>query len=121
MSSLLNLDISNQSFKAGRSVLVATDKKLRNYCSFLVLKKARSPKYMRRLMRKSELTDECMEQIFPSFRSVAFQLYVKAFQYNVLNCIPYTNSKLRKIGLINEDLSSFCKELLETPRYLIYG
>ena len=45
---------------------------------------------------------------------------VKAFQFKILNSIPYTNSKLHKIGYIADDLCSFCKRESETMQHFFY-
>ena len=50
--------------------------------------------------------------------SAAFESYVKAFQYKVLNNTLCTNKKLFKIGYRSDDVCTFCKAEQETL-YLI--
>lgn len=52
--------------------------------------------------------------------SVALESYVKAFQYKVINSILYTNTKLCKIGYINNDLCTFCDAEPENLYHLFY-
>ena len=40
---------------------------------------------------------------------VALEPYVKGFQKKVLNFIPYTNTKLHKIGYSTYDKCTLCK------------
>ena len=51
------------------------------------------------------------EKSIPSSREVAFEPYLKAFQYKVLNSILFTNKKLCKIGYIQDDKCSLCKRI----------
>ena len=52
--------------------------------------------------------------------SIAFEPYVKAFQFKVLNSILFTNSKLFKIGYRTDNLCSFCKRESETIRHFFW-
>ena len=61
-----------------------------------------------------------MKKAFSLPHSVAFEPYVKAFQFKVLNSILYTNSKLHKSGYIADDLCAFCKCESETMQHLFY-
>ena len=69
-----------------------------------VRKKACFPNNTRKLKCEFNLTDEVLKKAFSLPHSVAFQPYVKAFQFKVLNSILYTNSKLHKIGYLANDL-----------------
>ena len=72
------------------------------------------------LKRNFELTDESLlEQLFLLPHLVAFEPYVKAFQYKVLNSLLHTNIKLHRIGFISGDLCSFCHQALEMLHHLI--
>ena len=51
---------------------------------------------------------------------IAFEPYVKAFQFRILNSILFTNSKLLKIGYRTENLCSFCKRESETIRHFFW-
>jgi len=50
----------------------------------------------------------------PSEDELAYEPYVKAFQYKILNSILYTNKKLLKIGYSEHDKCTFCDNESET-------
>ena len=52
--------------------------------------------------------------------SIAFEPYVKAIQFKVLNSILFTNSKLFKIGYRTNNLCSFCKQESETIKHFFH-
>ena len=108
------------SFKIDNGLFDVTKKKSKDYYSLLVLKKARLPNYAQKLKCEFNLSDEELKKAFLLPHSVAFEPYVKAFQFKVLNSILYTNSKLCKIGFIADNLCSFCKHDSETMQHLFY-
>ena len=55
------------------------------------------------------LTQDQLKKVFPLPHEVAFEPYLKAFQYKVLNSILFTNKKLCKIGYTQDDKCSLCK------------
>ena len=61
-----------------------------------------------------DLSDDDLKQVFCLLHSIAFEPYVKAFQYKILNSIPYTYYNLNKTGYIQDDSCSFCKPEPET-------
>ena len=63
------------------------------------------------------LSNEDLKKAFLLPHSVAFEPYVKAFQFKVLNSILFTNSKLLKIGYRTDNLCSFCKRESETIKH----
>ena len=50
-----------------------------------------------------------LQRMFNLAHQVAFEPYVKCFQYKVLIFIVYTNIKLHKIGYSTDDKCIFCK------------
>ena len=73
-----------------------------------------------KLKSEFNLPDEALKRAFPLPHSVAFEPYVKAFQFKMLNSILYTNSKFHKIGYIIDDLCSFYKYESETLQHFFY-
>ena len=59
-------------------------------------------------------------KIFQLPHTVALEPYIRAFQYKVLNCILYTNSKLYQIGYISSDLCSLCTRESKSMYHLFY-
>ena len=83
--------------------------------------KAEFPNNSKILKNEFNLTDVQLEQLFILPHTVAFEPYLKAFQYKILNSILYTNTKLYKIGFISDDRCSFCKLEPETMNHLFFN
>ena len=60
------------------------------------------------------------EEEFALPHKVAYEPYVKAFQYKILNSILYTNKKLFKIGYSDHDKCTFCDNESETLDHLFF-
>ena len=112
----VRIDVS-PSFKIDNGLFDATKKKSKDYYPLLVLKKARLPNYAQKLKCEFNLSDEELKKAFLLPHSVAFEPYVKAFQFKVLNSILNTNSKLCKIGFIADNLCSSCKHGCDVEMY----
>ena len=61
-----------------------------------------------------------MKLAFSLPHKVAYEPYVKAFQYKILNSILYTNKKLFKIGYSEHDKCTFCDNESETLDHLFF-
>ena len=85
------------------------DKISKDYYNLFINIKAEFPNNSKTLKNEFNLTTTQLEQLFILSHIVAFEPYLKAFQYKVLNSILYTNTKLYKIGFISDDRCSFCK------------
>ena len=81
---------------------------------------AKFPNNAQVLKRDFNLNDEQLKKLFILPHTVSFELYVRAFQYKVLNSISFTNTKLFKIGFVTEDKCSFCKSQSETLSHLLF-
>ena len=111
----------NPSFKIDCDLFDVTKNRSKGYYSLFVRKKACFPNNTRKFKCVLfNLTDEALKKAFSLPHSVAFEPYVKAFQFKVLNSILYTNSKLYKIGYIADDLCSFCKRESETMQHFFH-
>jgi len=97
----------NPSFKIDCSLFDVTKKKSKGYYSLFVCKKTWFPNNARKLKCELNLTDEALKKAFSLSHSVAFDPYVKAFQFKILKSILYTNSTLHKIGYIADYRSMF--------------
>ena len=113
--------VLNPSFKTDSGLFDVTKKKSKDYYSLFVRKKACYPNHAQKLKCEFNLSDEALKKAFCLPHSVAFEPYVQAFQFKVLNSILYTNSKLHKIGYISDNLCSFCKRESETIQHLFYN
>ena len=92
---------------------------LSNYI-LLIKKKACLPNYAKKLKLDFNLSIDDLKKVFLLPHSVAFETYVKAFQFKVMNSILFTNPKLFKIGYRTDDLWSFCKRESETIRHFFW-
>ena len=85
----------NLSFKTVSGVFDTTKKKSKEYFALLISIKALSPCNGQKLKCEFDLSDDELKQAFSLPHSIAFEPYVKAFQYKGLNSILYTNYKLQ--------------------------
>ena len=80
--------------------------------------KAQFPNATINLRSEFHLSIDQLKQVFILPHSVAFEPYVKAFQYKILNSILFTYVKLHKIGFKESNLCSFCETVPETLHHL---
>ena len=92
---------------------------LSNYI-LLIKKKACLPNYAKKVKLDFNVSIDDLKKVFLLPHSVAFEPYVKVFQFKVLNSILFTNSKLFKIGYRTDDFWSFCKRESETIRHFFW-
>ena len=97
-----------------------TKKKSRDYYNLLISNKAQFPNATINLRSEFHLSLDQLKQVFILPHSVAFEPYVKAFQYKILTSILFTNVKLHKIGFKESNLCSFCETVPETLHHLLF-
>lgn len=51
---------------------------------------------------------------------VANELYLRSFQYKVLNSVLFTNDHLCKIGYVSNPNCTFCHQLTETISHILF-
>ena len=78
------------------------------------------PNNAKKLRQNFNLTEEELKLAFALPRQVAYEPYVKAFQYKILNSILYTNKKFFKIGYSEHDKCTFCNNESETSDHLFF-
>ena len=85
------------------------EKKSKDY--YMLIKRiiAQCPKNAKHLCQDFNLTQDQLKKVFLLPHEVAFEPYLKAFQYKVLNSILFTNQKLCEIGYIQDDKCSLFK------------
>ena len=81
---------------------------------------AQCPKNSKHLCQDFNLTQDQLKKVFLLPHEVAFEPYLKAFQYKVLNSIIFTNKKLCKIGYIRDDKCSLCKTESESLYHILF-
>ena len=95
------------SFKINGGVFDIAKMKSKDHYPFLIKKKACLPNYAQKLKLDFNLSNDDLRKAFLLPHSIAFEPYVKAFQFKILNSILFTNSKLFKIGYRTDNLCSF--------------
>ena len=82
------------------------EKRLKDY--YMLIKRiiAQCPKNFKHLCQDFNLNQDQLKKVFLLPHEVAFEPYLKAFQYKVLNSVLFTNKKLCKIGNIQDDKCS---------------
>ena len=82
---------------------------------------AQCPKNSKYLCQDFNLTQDSLKKVFLLPHEVAFEPYLKAFQYKVLSSILFTNKKLCKnIGYIQDDKCSLCKTDSESFYHIFF-
>ena len=84
-------------FLIDNDIFDATKKKSKDYYKLLVRNKAQPPYIAQRLQNDFLISTHQLRQVFKLHQSVERECYVKAFQYQILNSILYTNTKLSNI------------------------
>ena len=103
------------SFKINDGVFDIAKKKSKDYYPFLIKKKVCLPNYAQKLKLDFNLSNDDLRKVFLLPHSIAFETYVKAFQFKILNSILFTNSKLFKIGYRTDNLCSIRHFVLDCP------
>ena len=95
-------------------------KKSKDYYSLLVSKKAQLPNIIHKLKSDFNFKTQQLKEIFSLPHLIALESYVKAFQYEVINSILYTNGKLCKIGFRINSACIFCNDEPENLYQFFY-
>ena len=120
----LHVDTSQKSLaptpilKMKYDTFVVSEKKSRDYYKVLISNKAQFPNAINNLVSEFHLSTDQLKKVFILPHRVAFEPYVKAFQYKILNSILSTNVRLFKIGFKDSDLYSFCETEPENLHHL---
>jgi hypothetical protein len=67
----------------------------------IISKKAQLPNNAKKLKENFNLTEEELKLAFTLPHTIAYESYVKAFQYKILNLILYTNTKFSKLDTVS--------------------
>ena len=102
------------------ALTTAPSLKSKEYYTLLVSTKAQLPNHAANLKRDFNFSENQLIQAYSLPHTVTFEPYLRAFQYKVSNSILYTNAKLFKIGFIEDDKCTFCKQEVETIYHLMF-
>ena len=104
----------------GDNIFYVTKGKSKDYYTLLIREKAKPPNIIQKLQSNFHFNSDHLKQIFELPHSIIVESYVKAFQYKVIKLIPYTNTKLYKIGFRTNGLCTFCDKQPESLTHLFY-
>ena len=71
-------------------------------------------------MSDFSLSEDEVSKAFILIKSVVSETFVQSFQFKILNDILFLNSRLAKIGMIQNDLCTFCQASQETVKHLFF-
>ena len=111
----------NTYFTKGNEIFDIAEKKTKDYRSLIISNKAQLPRNAKNLEHDFGLSDEDLQIAYNLPHPTAQEPYVKSAQYKVLNSILYTNTKLFKIGYLQDDKCTFGKTEQETLGPFILG
>ena len=111
----------NNYFTKGNEIFDIAEKKTKDYRSLIISNKAQLPRNAKNLEHDFGLSDEDLQIAYNLPHPTAQEPYVKSAQYKVLNSILYTNTKLFKIGYLQDDKCTFGKTEQETLGPFILG
>ena len=94
--------------------------KSKNFYASLIKGKAKHSRCFVKLMSDFNLSEEETRKAFLLAKSVALETFVQCFQFKILNDILFLNTRLAKIGRIQNDLCSFCQTSPETLEHFFY-
>ena len=55
------------------------------------------------------LADSAVTKAFMKVKNVSSEMFIRSFQFKILNKITFTNSCLAKIGYVQDDSCTFCR------------
>ena len=93
----------------------------RDYYHLLIKQKYEKPNKWAKLRGEFNLEDKQLSKVFVMPLRAASELYLRSFQYKVLNSILYTNELLCKIGYICDPNCSFCHQTTETISHIFFA
>ena len=99
----------------------ATLAKSKQYYNLLIQRKAVLPKGPKTLQNKFTVLDSVsLSKIYLLSRNVCFETYLRDLQFKVLNFITCTNVLLKRMGIVDSDMCTFCKLIKEDVEHLFF-
>ena len=94
--------------------------KNKHFYELLVSDKAKVSRGFAKLKEDFGLTDSAVTKAFLKVKTVSSEMFIRSFQFKILNDITFTNSRLAKIGYVQDDSCTFCRVSPETVNHLFY-
>ena len=81
--------------------------KNKHFYELLVSRKTKVLRVFAKLKEDFALADSTVTQGFIKVKTVLFEMFITSFQFKILNNITFTNSRLAKIGFVQDDSCTF--------------
>ena len=94
--------------------------KNKHFYELLVSGKAKVSRGFAKLKEDFGLADSAITKAFIKVKTVSSEMFIRSFQFKILNNITFTNSRLAKIGYVQDDSCTFCRVCSETVNHLFY-
>ena len=95
--------------------------KSKQYYNLLIQLKATLPNAAKKLKDKFNIRYEDLSEVYLLPLSVCIETSLRDFPFKVLNYITYINILLKKIGVVDSDICSFCNLRYQyTPKLTIF-
>ena len=98
----------------------ATLAKSKGYSRFLIRLKATLPSSAKKLQSEFSIDATNLTMFYSLPKSVCLETYLRDFQFKVLNYITCTNILLKKMGIVESDLCTFCNLTKEDIEHLFF-
>ena len=82
--------------------------------------KARASRGLAKLKDDFGLTDSAVTKAFLKVKTVSSEMFIRSFQFKILDNITFTKSRLAKIGYVEGDSCTFCRVNPETVNHLFH-
>ena len=94
--------------------------KNKHFYEFCVSGKARVSRGLAKLKEDFGLVDSAVSKAFLKVKTVSSEMFIRSFQFKILNDITFTNSRLAKIGYVQDVSCTVCRVSPETVDHLFY-
>ena len=99
----------------------ATLAKSRGYYRFLIRLKATLPNGANKLQSEFNIDVTNLTRVYSLPKLVCLETYLRDFQFKVFNYITCTNILLKKMGIVESDLCTFCNLTKEDIEHLFFS
>ena len=94
---------------------------MKHFCELLVSGKAKVSRGLAKLKDDFNLADSAVTKAaFLKVKTVSSEMFIRSFQFKILNDISFTSSRPVKIGYVQDDSCTFCRVSPETVNHLFY-
>ena len=106
--------------QCGEKVPNPLTSKSKHFYELLISKKFRVSRGLTKWKENFCLDNTGVSKAFLKVRFILSEIFVRSFQFKILNDITSTNHRLAKIGYAQNDHSTFCRVESETLYHLFY-